>query len=173
MERTVSTCGKSSSLPRQSRKPNRSPRRQPMTDYQFVTIWKVDAPIQTVFDAILHSERWPSWWRAITEVQEVQPGQPDGIGNERRYTWRTSLPYGLTFNVRVVRIDAPRLLEGNATGELMGTGLWRLRQEGDVMFLRYDSRERAAKQWMNILSPIKRPLVEDNSDVRMLCVCEG
>jgi hypothetical protein len=33
-----------------------------MADYEFVTIWRVKAPQQKVWDLILHSENWPSWW---------------------------------------------------------------------------------------------------------------
>jgi hypothetical protein len=32
-----------------------------MTDYHFVSTWRLQAPIEQVWEEIVHSERWPSW----------------------------------------------------------------------------------------------------------------
>jgi hypothetical protein len=34
-----------------------------MTDYSFVSSWRLQAPIDQVWEEIFHTERWPSWWK--------------------------------------------------------------------------------------------------------------
>ncbi len=144
-----------------------------MTGYAYVTVWRVEAPIDRVWDAILHSERWPAWWKAVVKVEELEPGDASGIGNVRRLTWRTRLPYGFAFSTRSVRIEPPHVLEALATGDLDGTGLWRLREEGSATLVRYDWQVRTTKGWMNLLAPLARPLFDYNHKVVMRWGAEG
>ena len=67
-----------------------------MASYSFVTVWRHQAPIEQVYDAISDSLHWPEWWSTVTAVEEVERGDPEtGIGNVRRYTFKGSLPYTL------------------------------------------------------------------------------
>ena len=34
-----------------------------MTDYHLVSTWRLQAPIQRVWEEVFHTERWPSWWK--------------------------------------------------------------------------------------------------------------
>ena len=36
-----------------------------MKDYNFVTIWRVKAPIEIVWNEIYHSEDWPAGWKGV------------------------------------------------------------------------------------------------------------
>jgi hypothetical protein len=40
----------------------------PMTDYHFVSSWRLQAPIEQVWEEIFHTERWPSCWRYVHRV---------------------------------------------------------------------------------------------------------
>jgi hypothetical protein len=73
-----------------------------MASYSFVTVWRHQAPIEQVYDAISDSLHWPEWWSTVTAVEEIERGDPDtGIGNVRRYTFKGSLPYTLAFDLAV------------------------------------------------------------------------
>ena len=87
-----------------------------MTEYRFVTTWCLDAPIERVFDAIDDAARWPEWWKGVSRAELLEPGAEDGVGRLWRYTWRSRLPYDLTFESRVTRREPPYLLEGDADG---------------------------------------------------------
>jgi hypothetical protein len=65
------------------------------------------------------------------------------------------------------------LLEGMATGELQGRGLWQLSTDGDETIVRYDWSVETTKSWMNLLSPIARPLFEWNHNVVMSWGAQG
>ena len=129
-----------------------------MIEYKFVTVWRIEAPIDAVWEAIYRSETWPAWWGSVRRVVEVAPGNDDGIGNVRRYFWRSRLPYDLVFEVKVTRIDRPVSLVGVSAGELVGRGTWDLSQDGAVTTVRNTWEVRTTKRWMNLLAPLARPL---------------
>ena len=101
-----------------------------MKAYEFVTIWRVKAPIESIWNEIYHSREWPTWWKGVESVVEVRKGDERGVGSIHRYTWKSKLPYRLSFDMKTIRIEPPRLLEGIAIGELQGRGLWQLSTEG-------------------------------------------
>ena len=49
------------------------------TPYSFVTVWRVEAPIDPVWEAIYDAEAYPSWWKAVLSVTRLEDGSPDGI----------------------------------------------------------------------------------------------
>src|SRR4051794_12404357 len=73
---------------------------EPMSDYAFVTKWELDAPVGAVWDEIARPLAWPTWWRGVERVVELTPGDADGLGSLLRFTWRSVLPYRLTFDMR-------------------------------------------------------------------------
>jgi len=144
-----------------------------MAEYRFVTHWEVDAPIDRVWDAISHSERWPSWWPNVKSVVELEKGDAQGIGSLRRYVFTTRLPYDLAFEMRTTLVEPPSVLEGNATGELEGSGHWELTADGDRTRVRYTWAVRTTKAWMNLLAPIAGPVFEWNYHAVMREGAEG
>ena len=97
-----------------------------MARYEFLTSWCVEAPIERVFAVLNDSAAYPQWWKGVTAVEVLEPGGADGVGELARWSWRSALPYTLRFDSRVTRVEAPYLIEGRASGELEGTGIWRL-----------------------------------------------
>ena len=97
-----------------------------MPEYSFLTTWCLEAPREPVWDAIWDSEKWPQWWRGVTAAEKLADGDEDGVGQVGRYSWRSKLPYDLDFTMTTTRVEPPYLLEGEASGELAGTGRWRL-----------------------------------------------
>lgn len=87
--------------------------------------------------------------------------------------WRSRLPYDLCFEMRTTRVERPCLLEGEASGELAGTGRWRLFEQDDITAVLYEWNVRTTKRWMNLLAPIGRPLLAWNHDWVMHNGAEG
>jgi uncharacterized protein YndB with AHSA1/START domain len=137
-----------------------------VADYAFLTTWCVDAPIEAVFDLLSDVAGYPSWWKGVTGVEVLEPGDESGIGELDRLTWRSVLPYSLRFDMRRTRVERPRLIEGHASGELEGVGTWHL-YEGDGVAIVYDWRVRTTRPWMNAIGPLARPAFAWNHDVVM------
>ena len=144
-----------------------------MPAYEFVTVWRVKAPIDKVWKEIYHSEKWPEWWRGVEEVTELKKGDDQGVGSIRRYTWRSALPYRLSFDVETVLVEPMKVIEGIARGELTGRGVWNLFERGGYVTARYDWNVETTKSWMNLISPLAKPLFKWNHDVVMRWGREG
>jgi len=138
-----------------------------MAEFRFVTIWRIEAPIHEVYDAICRSLHWPKWWKGVEQVVELEPGDERGIGRAHRYTWKSRLPYCLTFDIRVIHVEPPLSIEGVASGEVQGIGRWHLSGEGPVTTVRYEWQVRTTRLWMNLVAPVARPLFKWNHDAVM------
>jgi hypothetical protein len=146
-----------------------------MANYDFVTVWRLEAPIDRVYDAIADSLRWPEWWSTVTAVEQVRRGDPaTGVGDVRRYTFKGSLPYTLSFDLEVERLERPVTLGGRASGELEGTGVWTLSEDAPGRTVaRYDWNVRTTRWWMNLLAPLARPVFKANHDLVMNAGAKG
>jgi uncharacterized protein YndB with AHSA1/START domain len=129
-----------------------------MRQYSLVTEWRIEAPIGRVWDALSKPEVWPSWWRYVESVTDIEPGDARGVGALRRYTWSSRLPYRLSFDMRTTALEEPYRIEGIATGDLNGTGQWRLRESATTTRVTYLWTVRTDKAWMNLLAPILAPV---------------
>lgn len=138
-----------------------------MAEYHFVSIWRINAPIERVWEEIYRAERWPSWWKYVVGVEELEPGAADGVGKRLRLLFRTRLPYRLGFDVRVTTVQPPSELEAEATGELEGTGRWALTRADGSTVVRYTWDIRTTRRWMNLLAPVARPVFSWNHDELM------
>ena len=89
-----------------------------MAQYEFVTVWRVQAPLEQVWDLIFHSENWAEWWRGVEKVEKLKDGDANHIGAIHRYTWKSKLPFRLIFEMKSTRVLPMSLIEGEAIGEL-------------------------------------------------------
>ena len=139
-----------------------------VSDYEFLTVWHFDAPLERVWDEIKHSENWNDWWKGVIRVVELRAGDDDGLGSIRRSTWKSALPYTLEFDSEIVRIEKLRVIEARAFGELEGRGLWQFFNDGGGKTrVQYDWTVKTTKLWMNVLAPLARPIFRWNHNVIM------
>lgn len=141
--------------------------------YEFLTTWLIEAPREDAWDVIWDSERWPDWWRGVVEAVETGPGSPSGTGRRGHYAWRSRIPYSLRFDAVSTAVERPRLLAGEATGDLEGTGIWRFTEDGGLTTITYEWNVRTTKRWMNALEPMAAPLFRWNHDRVMSWGGEG
>lgn len=146
-----------------------------MASYSFLSTWCVAAPLQRVWDVLSVPERYPEWWKGVRKATVLEPGQDDGsgVGTLYRLRWRSRLPYSLEFDSRVTRLEAPHLMRGQASGELEGTGIWRLFESPLGTVALYDWNVATTRAWMNALTPIARPIFAYNHDYVMRQGAQG
>jgi uncharacterized protein YndB with AHSA1/START domain len=137
-----------------------------MASYSFLTTWILDAPCDTVWDAIYEIESWPGWWRGVKEVKKLEPGDDDGVGALYRHEWRSVVPYPVRFETRITRVERPHMIEADACGELAGTGRWRF-FAGRETAVTYAWNVRTTRPWMNLVAPVARPLFRWNHNAVM------
>jgi uncharacterized protein YndB with AHSA1/START domain len=138
-----------------------------VAEYRFLTTWLLEAERERVWEAIYDSERWPEWWKGVLEAEELEEGDESGVGRYGRYIWKSKLPYRLEFFVRTTKVEKPHLLEGDAEGELAGVGRWRLFEQDGATAVLYEWSVHTTRAWMNLLTPIARPIFAVNHDYVM------
>jgi len=72
-----------------------------MPQYRFVTVWRLEAPIDQVFAEIDEAQAWPTWWPNVRAVELLEAAGADMIGARFRTTFVGKLPYELRFDLRV------------------------------------------------------------------------
>ena len=126
--------------------------------YRFLTTWVLEAPREDVWSVIQAVEEWPSWWRGVEVVERLEEGDERGLGSVYRHRWRSRLPYTVRFDIRTTRVEPPFALEGEARGELEGTGRWRFYEEDTTTVVTYEWDVVTKRPWMNALAPVGRPV---------------
>lgn len=144
-----------------------------MATFELITQWEIEAPLPLVCQAISDCHRWPQWWTAVERVEEFEPGDANGIGSVKRFTWRGHLPYRLTFDIRITQAVPLTMVEGRASGEVEGVGRWRFSSRGQTTVVRYEWHIRTNRRWMNLIAPIARPVFKWNHDQVMRQGAEG
>ena len=72
-----------------------------MPQYRFVTVWRLQAPIDQVFAEIDDAEACPTWWPNVRAVELLEAAGSDKIRARFRTTFVGKLPYELRFDLRV------------------------------------------------------------------------
>ena len=135
--------------------------------FNLVSDWSVGAPVDRVWAELVTPDKWPDWWRAVKRVVMLREGDANGVGAERRFTWGTALPYEVSFDMRATRIEPMSVIEGRASGELVGLGRWTLRPDGTGTHVRYEWQIELNQPWMRTFAPLLRPAFTWNHNVVM------
>lgn len=92
--------------------------------FHFVSVWRLPASPQQVWQVMADVEEWPTWWPGITAVTLDNAGDADGLGRRGRVVVRSPLGHALRFEVDVVATRRPHEATARVTGELEGSGSW-------------------------------------------------
>jgi len=144
-----------------------------MNKYCFQTVWWTLAAIDRIWEALADYGAWPSWWRGIRNVEVLRRGDESGVGTVLRQWWRSRLPYTLVFDLKMLRIESRRLLEGRASGDLDGTCKWTLIPINGGMEIYFDVDVRTGRWWMNLPIPFATEIVRANFENIMSWGREG
>lgn len=142
-------------------------------EYRFVTHWQLKAPVEKVWEAIYESENWPAWWKGVEAVSVLEKENETGLYGVSRYTWKSVLPYRLSFIMQLTERLEYDYLKGKAYGELEGEGAWAFSETNSITTVTYYWNVKTNKPWMNALSFLLKPLFKYNHDVVMRWGAEG
>jgi uncharacterized protein YndB with AHSA1/START domain len=137
------------------------------SEYRFVTVWEIPAPVDRVWAELLDIDAWPTWWRGFERVEFVKGGDERGVGSVRDVTTRGRLPYRLHYRLEVVRVEPERLVEAVSSGDLDGFGRWTLEPTVGGTRAEYLWEVQTSSRLLRLLSPIARRTLERNHDVVM------
>lgn len=131
--------------------------------FSLTTRWRFRAGIEEVAAVLDRPERFPDWWPEVyLGVKVLSEGAPDGSGRIVAFHTRGWLPYTLRWQARLVGADRPHRWTIEATGDLAGTGIWSLVEEGADTLATYDWRVRVEKPLLRPLTPLLAPIYAAN-----------
>ena len=99
-------------------------------EYHFTTHWRVKSTIKEVADILDNAADLVRWWPAVyLDVQVLQPGNEQGLGNVVSLYTKGWLPYTLRWQFRVTQVRADGFTI-EAWGDVDGRGIWTFEQVG-------------------------------------------
>ncbi len=135
----------------------------PANEYHFVTHWRVPGTLEEVNEILGEATDLPRWWPAVyLDVQELAPGDDQGLGRVIALYTKGWLPYTLRWQFQVTENRYPHGFSLEATGDFVGRGAWHFAQDGDQVAVTYDWRIRADKPLLRYLSFLMKPLFSAN-----------
>lgn len=135
-----------------------------VAEYQFVSVWRLAAPVASVFQALAEPGDWYTRWRGVADTETLTAeageagGANHGVGGRVRCVVRSPLGYSLSFDIERVAAAPPWSLDDRVTGDLEGTGRWELAEVGGHTEVCHTWTVRTTKRWMNALAPLGRPV---------------
>jgi hypothetical protein len=134
-----------------------------MSDYHFVSRWRVEGTCGEVADILGDPLALPQWWPSVyLQVDELRPPDANGVGRRVRLHTKGWLPYTLRWEFEVVESRYPYGFMLMAAGDFDGHGVWTFEQQGPSVDIIYDWRISAEKPLLKNLSFLLKPLFEAN-----------
>jgi hypothetical protein len=134
-------------------------------EYSFMSRWVVRAPIKTVGTVLLRHEDWSSWWHGLETVEVTHTSNP--IGAEFACTWRSHLGYRLRLVLTVTEYIPNHYIAFTSHGDLVGKGSFDLESHGNDTHITILWRVVTTKKWMNLATPLLRPIFVYNHHLLM------
>ena len=141
-------------------------------EYVFIDEWDVAAPIVAVFRALSDVTTYPDWWKPV--YLSVEADGPLRVGRVARERFKGRLPYELSTQSEIIRLEPPREFEVEVVGDLSGRGVWTLSPLPDGrVHVRFDWRVDADRLLLRALRPVLRPLFRWNHGWAIKRAVEG
>jgi hypothetical protein len=135
----------------------------PANEYAFLTEWRVQAPIELVYDILKEGKEYVRWWPDVyLDAQHIPSGNPNGIGDQVVLLTKGWLPYKLRWTATAERREPPHIIAIRASGDFVGRGVWQLAQQGEECYIAFNWRLIADKPLLRWLSPLFKPLFKWN-----------
>lgn len=139
----------------------------PRKRHVLISRWQVAAAPAAVWDLLSRIEDWPRWWPHLHAVQVRHRPPQGGAGLRADLHWRGPLRYGLRLHLLTTRAvrgaQGHCEIEGRASGDLQGRGLWLLSPvAGGGTEVIYRWEVELHRPWMRRLAPLLRGAFEWN-----------
>src|ERR1044071_2891396 len=134
-----------------------------INEYHFITHWRVPGTVEEVGNIIGNAPDLVRWWPSVyLDVQELEPGDENGIGRVIDLYTKGWLPYTLRWQFRVTELDPGHSVTLEARGDFVGRGIWTFEQEGAWFNITYEWKTRADKPLLQALSFLMKPIFSAN-----------
>ena len=133
-------------------------------EYHFVTNWKIPGTAREVAEVLGDPLELARWWPSVyLDVRELKPGNAEThVGRVIELYTKGWLPYTLRWRFEVTESRGAAGFSLVADGDFVGTGVWTLEEQGEIVDVQYDWRIRADKPLLRYGSFLFRPIFSAN-----------
>ena len=130
--------------------------------YCFEEEWVVEAPVQTVWDGMVHVEEWPRWWEGLVFSNSADE-LPEGMEGKRYSTrWKGALPYGLDIHAVIREASTHASISADIHGDIEGVCTCRIEESQRGTRGVFSLDVRTTRPWMSLLSPFLKGYFSEN-----------
>lgn len=131
--------------------------------YHFVSHWRVKGTVKEVYETLFEDGALTRWWPSVyLNVKILDAGDARGIGKIVSLNTKGWLPYTLNWKFRVTEAMKPSGFSLEAWGDLAGTGVWSIKQNGQFADITFDWKVVAEKPLIRMLSFLFKPVFTFN-----------
>lgn len=135
----------------------------PPVSFRIPTLWHVRGRIEDVADILSRPEDFPRWWGDVyLSCNTIEAGDANSIGQTVAVHSKGWLPYRLNWQGTLVQSQMPTTWTVEAKGDLVGRGIWTLKQNGDTADIAYDWSVSSDRLLFRLLAPFFRWLMISN-----------
>ena len=135
----------------------------PAVTFRIPTTWRVPGRVEEVADILSQPEAFPRWWGDVyLAVKTTDKGDAQNIGQTVAVHSKGWLPYRLNWQGKLVENHMPASWTVEATGDLVGRGVWTLTQKGDIAEIHYDWSVRSDRLLFRVLAPMMKWVMVSN-----------
>ena len=135
----------------------------PPVSFRIPTLWHVRGRIEDVADILSQPEEFPRWWGDVyLAVKTTAKGDANNIGQTVSVHSKGWLPYRLNWHGKLIENHMPTSWTVDATGDLVGRGIWTLAQKGDIAEVSYDWSVRSDRLLFRALAPMMKWVMISN-----------
>ena len=132
-----------------------------MSQYHFVTHWRVFGTIHEVADILRDVRGLARWWSSVyLDVEILEPGAEDGFGTVACVCTRGWVTGTLLWQVGITEARYPYGFSVEAWGDVTGHGTWTFTQDGPFVNVVFDWTMRFDHALVHLLSFLVKPIVE-------------
>lgn len=132
--------------------------------YHFVTVWRVKGSLHEVTSILGDAPGLVRWWPSVyLDVQEVAPGDHEGLGRVISLYTKGWLPYTLRWKFRITEVNHRFGFTIKAWGDFVGRGIWTFEaKEAGWVRITYDWQIGTEKPVLKYFSIVMKPIFSAN-----------
>lgn len=127
--------------------------------FRFADRWIINGTSEQVAEVFSDTHELWRWWPQLSKIPFASADKPNGVNRHFVYQARGFLPYRLSIEFNVTKVDYPHFFEVEISGDLFGMGQGHIKQVGSDVVVDFHSFICAGKRYLKILAWLAKPLL--------------
>ena len=141
--------------------------------YRFEEEWMFEAPVEKVWDQMVHVDEWPEWWKGLEVSDSVDDLPVIMAGKRYRTRWKGPFPYRLEVHAVIKNASPHASISADIHGDIKGICTCHIEKNQLGTRVLFSLDVRTAAPWMTLLSPFLKGYFSKNHNRLMAKGMQG